>query len=144
MDSVNLIQLIVYKYICNNIMNTIQKRFALFLIGCIGLRSFLVYIAKTVNLKYLQILGYLAIIPAIGFSYIFLTGTRETGLEVFGNKIWWNNLRPIHAILYALFAYNAINKNKEAWIYLLIDVIIGLISFLVYHSIEGNLSKVFH
>ena len=54
-------------------MNTIQKRFVLFLIGCIGLRSFLVYIAKTVDLKYLQILGYLAIIPVIGFSYIFLT-----------------------------------------------------------------------
>ena len=51
MDSVNLIQLVVYKYICNNIMNTIQKRFALFLIGCIGLRSFLVYIAKTVDLN---------------------------------------------------------------------------------------------
>jgi len=143
MDFINLIQLVVYKYIYNNIMNTIQKRFTLFLIGCIGLRSFLVYIAKTVNLKYLQIFGYLAIIPAIGFSYIFLTGSRKTGLKVFGNKIWWNNLRPIHAILYALFAYNAINKNRKAWIYLLIDVIIGLISFLVYHSIEGNLSKVF-
>ena len=124
-------------------MNTIQKRFALFLIGCIGLRSFLVYIAKTVDLKYLQVLGYLAIIPAIGFSYIFLTGSRKTGAEVFGDKIWWNNLRPIHAILYTLFAYNAINKNRKAWIYLLIDVIIGLISFLVYHSMERNLSKVF-
>ena len=58
---------------------------------------------------------------------IFLTGSRKTGQEVFGNKIWWNNLRPVHAILYTLFAYNAINKNKEVWIYLLIDVIIGLI-----------------
>ena len=47
------------------------------------------------------------------------------------------------AILYTLFDYNAINKNRKAWIYLLIDVIIGLISFLVYHSMERNLSKVF-
>jgi hypothetical protein len=125
-------------------MNDLQKRFALFLIGCIGLRSLLVYIAKTTDVKYLQILGYLAIIPAIGFSYIFITGSRKTGTEVFGGKIWWNKLRPIHAILYGLFAYNAINKNKEAWVYLLIDVIIGFISFIVYHYMEGNFTNVFN
>jgi len=117
-------------------MNNLQKRFALFLFGCIGLRTLLVYIAKN-NIEYLPIMGYLAIIPAIGFTYIFLTGSRKTGAETFGEKIWWNKLRPIHAILYGLFAYNAINKNKSSWIYLLIDVIIGLISFLGYHFI-GN------
>ena len=125
-------------------MNDLQKRFALFLFVCIGLRSLLVYIAKTTDVKYLQILGYLAIIPAIGFSYIFLTGSRKTGIEVLGDKIWWNKLRPIHAILYGLFAYNAINKNREAWIYLLIDVIIGFISFIAYHYLEGNFTKVFN
>ena len=108
-------------------MNNLQKRFALFLIGCMGIRFLFVYIAKTTDIKYLQLMGYLAIIPAIGFSYIFLTGIRKTGREVFGDKIWWNKLRPIHALLYGLFAYNAINKNRKAWIYLLIDVIIGLI-----------------
>ena len=123
-------------------MNDLQKRFALFLIGCMGLRSLLVYIAKTTDVKYLQLLGYLAIIPAIGFSYIFLTGSRKTGGEVFGGKIWWNKLRPVHAILYGLFAYNAINKNKQAWIYLLIDVIIGLISFIGYHYMEGDFTKI--
>ena len=124
-------------------MNNLQKRFALFLFGCIGLRSLLVYIAKTMDVKYLQLFGYLAIIPAIGFSYIFLSGSRKTGAEVFGNKIWWNKLRPIHAILYGLFAYNAINKNREAWIYLFIDVIIGFISFIGYHYMEGNFTKMF-
>ena len=124
-------------------MNNLQKRFALLVFGCIGLRSLLVYIAKTTDVKYLQLLGYLAIIPAIGFSYIFLSGSRKTGAEVFGNKIWWNKLRPIHAILYGLFAYNAINKNREAWIYLFIDVIIGFISFIGYHYMEGNFIKVF-
>ena len=124
-------------------MNNLQKRFALFLFGCIGLRLLLVYIAKNVNIKYLQLLGYLAIIPAIGFIYIFLTGSRKTGIEVFGSKIWWNKLRPLHAILYGLFAYNAINKNRKAWIYLVIDVIIGIISFLGYHYMEGDFAKVF-
>jgi hypothetical protein len=111
-------------------MNTIQKRFLLFLFGCIGTRSLFVYLAKNASKTYLQYMGYLAILPAIGFFYLFLTGSRKTGPEVFGDKIWWNNLRPIHGLMYALFAYHAINGNDFAWIYLLIDVIIGLVSFL--------------
>ena len=87
-------------------------------------------------------MGYLALLPAIGFTYIYLTGSRKTGGEVFGGKIWWNNLRPLHAFLYFLFAYNAINGNKNAWIFLLIDVIVGLISFVSFHYYNGDFSKV--
>jgi len=122
-------------------MNTIQKRFLLFLIGCIGTRSLFVVFAKRANTEYLKYLGYLSLIPAIGFIYIFLTGSRKTGGETFGDKIWWNNLRPLHSLLYFLFAYNAIIGNKNAWIYLLIDVLIGLISFLTFHYINGDFSK---
>ncbi len=119
-------------------MTQLQTRILLFLIGCIGVRSLFVVIAKTINRNYLKYLGYLALLPAIGFIYIYLTGSRKSGPETFGDKIWWNNLRPIHAILYLLFAYNAIIGNKEAWIYLLIDVVFGLISFLIYHYIKGD------
>ena len=123
-------------------MNDMQKRFLLFLIGCIGVRSILVLLAKNASVYNLKILGYLALLPAIGFIYIYLTGSRQTGAEVFGEKIWWNSLRPIHATLYLLFAYNAINGVKSAWIYLLIDVILGLISFLVHHYKSGDFAKV--
>lgn len=116
----------------------------MFLIGCIGVRSLFVIIAKNTTTTYLKYLGYLALLPAIGFSYIYLTGSRKTGAEVFGEKIWWNHLRPIHAILYFLFAYNAIIGNKQAWIYLLADVLIGLISFLVHHYGNGNLFTILH
>ena len=121
-------------------MNQLKKRLLLFLFGCIGVRSLFVVIAKYIDIKYLPYLGYLALLPAIGFIYIFLTGSRQTGTETFGDKIWWNNLRPIHATLYILFAYNAIIGNKQAWIYLLVDVLIGLISFLVYHYLKGDFS----
>ncbi len=114
-------------------MNTIQKRFLLFLFGCIGTRTLFLYLAKNANTMYLTYMGYLSLLPAIGFFYIFFTDSRNTGKEVFGDKIWWNNLRPIHGIMYSLFAYNAINGNQNAWIYLLADVIIGLVSFLIYH-----------
>ncbi len=114
-------------------MNIVHKRFLLFLIGCMGSRLLLVYIAKNINTIWLKYMGYLALLPAIGFIYIYLSGARKTGPEVFGDKIWWNNLRPIHALLYILFSYNAINGNKNSWMYLFIDVVIGLISFLVHH-----------
>ena len=124
-------------------MNTIQKRFLLFLIGCIGTRSMFVYIAKNVDTTYLRYIGYLALLPAIGFFYIFFTGSRQTGAEVFGSKIWWNDLRPIHGLLYLLFAYNAIMGNKSAWIYLLVDVIFGLISFLTFHYYNGDFKSLY-
>jgi hypothetical protein len=122
-------------------MNNLQKRFILFLFGCIGTRSLLVIIAKYIQLKYLKYMGYLALIISFSFLYIFLTGSRKTGAEVFGEKIWWNNLRPIHSLLYFLFAYNAIIGNRNAWIYLLIDVLIGLISFLIFHWQNGDFLK---
>ena len=119
-------------------MNNIQKRFLLFLLGCIGLRVLLVFISKNIKPKYLQIMGYIAIIPALGFILIYLLNLRKTGRETIGGKIWWNNLRPIHGILYLLFAYNAINRNRDSWQYLLIDVVIGLIAFIIYHYQNNN------
>lgn len=116
-------------------MNTVQKRFLLFLVGCIGTRLLLVYIAKNVNITLLKYMGYLLLLPAFGFFFLYLTGMRKTGPEVFGDKIWWNNLRPIHGLMYLLFSYNAIRGNKNAWVYLFIDVLFGLGSFLTYHFI---------
>ena len=125
-------------------MNTTQKRFLLFLVGCIGTRSLLVYLAKNVNAANLKYMGYLSLLPAIGFFYLFLTGSRKTGAEVFGDKIWWSNLRPVHGLIYLLFSYNAINGNLNAWIYLLVDVIIGLISFLSFHYYNNDFTKLYN
>ena len=123
-------------------MNNLQKRLLTFLIGCIGVRLLFVIIAKNINASYLKYLGYLALLPAIGFIFIYLTGTRQTGMETFGEKIWWNDLRPLHALLYFLFAYNAIIGNKNAWIYLLVDVIFGLVSFLIFHYFNGDFAMI--
>ena len=75
--------------------------------------------------------------------YIYLTNWRKTGGEVFGEKIWWNSLRPIHSFLYFAFAYNAILKKKNSWYFLGVDVVIGFIAFMVHHYRVGNFSKLF-
>ena len=122
-------------------MNTLQKRFLAFLLLCIPTRIIIALIAKSVDQKYLPYLGYLAILPAIGFAYIFIFGKRKRGAETFGQKIWWNNLRPIHSFLFALFAYLAISKNKNSYIVLFADAFIGLVSFLYYHYSVGSFKK---
>lgn len=123
-------------------MNNIQKRFLLFLIGCIPIRILLSYLAYNLPYKYLFIFGYILLIPAFGFIYIYLTNSRKIGKETFGSPIWWNTLRPIHAILYLLAGYYSINNmNIKASIMLSIDVLIGLISFLYYHYIQMSFSK---
>lgn len=122
-------------------MKNIQKRFLLFLIGCIGVRSLFAVLAAYIPLKLLPYLGYLALIIATGFIYIFITGSRQTGAEVFGDKIWWNKLRPVHATLYLLFAYNAIMGNRNAWQFLALDVVIGLTAFLTFHYMNGDFRR---
>ena len=124
-------------------MNDIQKRFLLFLIGCIGSRSIFAYIAKEANANQLLYLGGLALLPAIGFLVIYFAGLRKTGAEVFGNNIWWNELRPVHAMLYILFAIYAFQNKSFAWIPLALDVVIGLIAFLMYHNNKGNFKMLY-
>jgi hypothetical protein len=122
-------------------LTNLQKRFLLFLVGCIGTRLLLVYIAKNISVTLLPYMGYIALLPAIGFFYIYFTKSRQTGLEVFGDKIWWNDLRPIHGTLYLLFSYHAIRGNQNAWVFLLVDVLFGLIAFLIHHFMNWNKNK---
>lgn len=122
-------------------MLTLQQRFVLFLVGCIGTRSLFVYMAATLPLGWLKAMAIPAAAIALGFAIIFLGGFRTTGLETGGKPIWWNALRPIHAILYALFAYFAWSGNRDmAWKLLLADVLIGLASFLTFHAAQGHMN----
>jgi len=123
-------------------MDNLTKRILLFLVGCIGLRSLFVLFAYNASPQWLKIAGYLTLLPAIGFAYIFATGTRKTGAETFGAPIWWNMLRPVHSLLYFAFAWNAIQGSTTSWIYLLIDVVIGFLAFLWKHGIYSVFSFV--
>lgn len=113
-------------------MEIITKRNLLFLLGCMSVRILLVCLAKYLPPKYLKYMGYAALLPAIGFLVIFFTNSRKTGPEVFGEKIWWNRLRPVHGILYLIFAYMAINMHSMSYIPLLIDVLVGFSAFLMF------------
>ncbi len=97
---------------------------------CIIVRIALVVAACMLPTRLLPYMGALALLPAAGFAYIYANGLRKTGVEVGGGRIWWDNLRPIHATLYAAFAVMALCKLRVAFVPLLIDVLIGLVAFV--------------
>ena len=112
-------------------METTQvKRFALFLIGCIGTRTILAYVAKS-SPTLLPYLGIITLAIGLGLFYYYFTGKRTKG--PFGDKIWWNDLRPIHGSLYILFSILAFQNKDYAWMILAIDVIIALCAFFIFN-----------
>ena len=119
---------------------TMNQRILLFLFGCIPTRLLFVYMAKVASPLVLNVLGILGFIIAIGFTVIYFGGFRKVGAETGGEKIWWNDLRPIHALFYYAFAFMVFFGNKKkAWIALGLDVTLGLISFLTFHIKHGDI-----
>ena len=125
-------------------MNNIQKRFLYFLLLCIPLRVLLVFLASYLKGDNLKYLGIVALVIGLGFLIIYSLDLRKTGPEVMNSKIWWNHLRPVHGILYIVFAYMALTNNQNAWKILLLDVIIGFVSFIAYHYGEGHINQIYN
>ena len=104
-----------------------MKRTLLFLGGCMVVRFSLAMIAYKYPVLSKQAAP-LALLPVIGWLYIYFIGKRDTGPEVFGGKIWWNALRPVHAFMYLLFY---IYRGKSySWAPLGADTLLGLVAWL--------------
>jgi hypothetical protein len=108
-----------------------------FLLGCLGTRLIAALIVKYLPKIYLPYAGILGLIVAISMFFIYIFNLRPTGMEAGGmtgrkGKIWWNNVRPIHAALYAIFAAYAFQKKSYAYLPLLADVFFGL-SVWIHH-----------
>ena len=114
-------------------MTPLQKRFLLFLGGCIPTRLALTALAKYIPNYYLPYLGLVTLVIAIGFLYLYFTGQRKTGPETQDAPIWWMKFRIMHGLLYLLFSGLAFMRYKNAYIVLLVDTIIGVGLFLRYH-----------
>lgn len=107
-----------------------------FLFGCIVTRLIMVYIAKIINFNYLPYFGIITLFISIMFLKNYLYSYKNhIELGFFGNKIWWNNNRLIHSLLYFIFSIMAFYKNKNSWIILLIDTLFGLITFIFKYFI---------
>ena len=113
------------------------KRAMLFLLGCIPMRLFLVFLVKTIPVYYLPYLGYIGLLMGLSFLYLFFFGNKlaDGQLSWTGEKyIWWNQFRIFHGLFYLLFAFFAIQKQQtHAWQTLLLDVILGVTAWATHH-----------
>ena len=96
-------------------------------IVCILFRLAIAYGIKKYQ-HYHKYISFLLLLPAIGFLTIYFTRSRNTG--AFGQPAWWNSLRPIHGILYLCAAIMLYQRNKNAYLPLILDVLIGTIAII--------------
>jgi hypothetical protein len=109
-------------------MLTVNQRRAMFLIGCMGARASLAYLAFHDSTN---VLAYIIGCIGLGFAVIWLFDLRKTGIETGGEAIWWNHLRPVHAALYLVAAYLIItlSKRREASYVIVFDALVGLVAY---------------
>ena len=124
-----------------NTPQTLRIRFWLFLLGCIGARSVFTALAYLFahSCPLLRVLGTVALFPVLGWFYLIFIGRRDTGIEVFGDRIWWTSLRPVHLLLWGFFAYLAWKCHPSSWVVLAVDTVLGLSAFLIHHYRAGHL-----
>lgn len=111
-----------------------------FILGCIPMRLLIIYLIYLVlnnSKKYENERFFLSVlILLIGFSFIYLyfTNSRLNAFEA-GGKTYWAPYRIIHGILYIIGGLMLYNKNMNAYIPLIIDLIIGILIFLKYRLV---------
>lgn len=72
---------------------------------------------------------------ALGIALIWALGWRRTGPEVNGEHIWWDRLRPLHALLWgaaALLVWSG--SPRSAGLLVLADVVIGAVATSMEHA----------
>ena len=109
-----------------------------FLIGCIGIRLLLAFIVKHLPINYLPYAGVLGLMVSFTMATLYVFGLRPTGMEVGGldvgkGRIWWNDIRPIHAAIYLVFACYALQKKSYSYVPLEVDAVFGLSAWYVHY-----------
>jgi phosphate/sulfate permease len=118
-------------------MNKLDKYF----IFCVVIRltlAWLIYFSLTTNqlgsstyvstviLKNSIIMFY--VISSVGLMYHYVTKTRKKG--AFGQHIWWDHMRPIHALLFLLISYFLYINHSLSYKLAILDTIIGIGAYM--------------
>ena len=110
-----------------------KKRFFYFLMLCIPLRIILAVIPLYINIDFLPYYSIVLFLISIGFLYNYFNNSRLHAPEG-GGYTWWFEYRLIHGLLYMLSFIYALNKKRIASIPLFIDVIVGIVLFILNHK----------
>lgn len=109
----------------------------LFLALCVPARlalTWMVFAATTTTAAVRIALQVALATAAIGITLIWTFGWRRTGPETLGAPIWWDKLRPIHAIHWSAAALLLSVQPDRAWWPLAYDVVLGTTATLLHHG----------
>jgi hypothetical protein len=100
------------------------QRQLLFIGVCIPVRLTMIYIVnKLINTKYKFFIKFIYLVLGLLFMYRFIQfSTKDRG--GFGNKVWWNDLRLVHSLMYIAFILTDDIRL------LLINVMLGVLGFI--------------
>jgi hypothetical protein len=105
-------------------MNLIDRRVS-YLLGCIGSRGVIIYIVKITTTSDLYYIGIFHLFVASKF--IFKDFLESPDYNPFF-------LKPIHAIIYLVFAFCAMRGyNDYAWKILIVDLLFGVVIHTFYN-----------
>lgn len=105
-----------------------SNRHFFFLFGCIGSRLYIAYLPRVLDDAYLRAMAFAMLFIAIGFMSLYIRKSRLTAFEA-GGKTWWADLRPFHALMFFSASLLLMNKDRDAYIPLLIDAISGILFY---------------
>lgn len=104
-----------------------------FLAFCIPARTALAFVPVFLDTAYFTYLGAVLLTIGLGFQYLYWTNSRLTAPEA-GGVVWWHNLRVVHGMNFIFAGLLALHGKREAWIPLMIDVVLGLVAHLDRYS----------
>ena len=123
--------------------NISKKRITTFLLACIGIRlsfAILAYWIEKNEYNNLRIfIGIVGLVMSLSFLFIYFFGSESADrqLEVWKDedrKVWWNKFRIIHGLLYLFFSLFALTNTSGSYVFLSVDVTLGLILWLLHHQ----------
>jgi hypothetical protein len=113
-----------------------MDKFFRFILICVVLRFFIAMLALYLSEDAVKMyMSPITFIISIVFMILYIFNLRQVAPEAIGNTVWWSQLRIVHSIFYLLFAITSYHKSKNAWIFLLLDVIFGLTSHIHQHKL---------
>lgn len=116
----------LYSYIC--IMKILFYYFICILVRCACIAvAYISLPARGLRLFFSAFYGVLG----LGSLFLFLTKARKTG--AFHQKIWWDGLRPFHALFFLLASMLIYQQNTWFVPILLLDTCMSIVAFSYRH-----------
>jgi hypothetical protein len=103
-----------------------NKLTTLFWLVCIPSRLVFAVVVKFIPVRYLPLLTVVVVPVALTFFVKFMTFDPTVSLGAFGQVVWWNRMRLLHAIVWGTVGAMSLTLSTYTYSGLLFDVLIGI------------------